>query len=142
MRANVQNMADKECPEIFSITLLDDLGQEDKHLQLNLITINDPKQTKAKLGAYFIFGEHPRELISSELSQFFLAEICKGYSKKDKQVMKMLKEYTLYIVHDANPLGRKKVDDGDSCNRVNENGVDLNRNYDAHWQKTVEDISD
>jgi hypothetical protein len=47
--------------------------------------------------------------------------------------MKMLKDYTLLIVFDANPLGRKKVDDGDLCNRVNENGVDLNRNYDSNW---------
>ena len=34
----------------------------------------------------------------------------------------MLNDYVLYLVYDANPLGRKKVDEGELCNRVNENG--------------------
>lgn len=56
--------------------------------------------------------------------------------------MKMLNDYTLYLVYDANPLGRNKVEKGDSCARSNERGVDLNRNYDAGFIKIDEDQSD
>jgi hypothetical protein len=37
----------------------------------------------------------------------------------------MLNDYVLYLVFDANPLGRKKVDEGDLCNRINENGNNI-----------------
>ena len=36
--------------------------------------------------------------------------------------MNILNSYNILVVYDANPLGRKKVDEGDLCNRVNENG--------------------
>jgi hypothetical protein len=31
------------------------------------------------------------------------------------------------------------VEAGDFCLRENENGVDLNRNYDAHWKHIQDD---
>lgn len=34
-----------------------------------------------------------------------------------------------------NPISRMKVEEGDYCLRLNENGVDLNRNYDAHFKQ-------
>ena len=33
----------------------------------------------------------------------------------------------------GNPKSRRKVENGDFCLRVNENGVDLNRNWDEKW---------
>jgi Zinc carboxypeptidase len=37
----------------------------------------------------------------------------------------------------ANPNGRKAVEDGDWCKRTNENDVDLNRNWDDHWMLSM-----
>ena len=68
--------------------------------------------------------------------------MCKGHKSGNKQVVKLLKEYKLLVVFDANPLGRQKVDEGDLCNRVNENGVDLNRNYDSQWKENPVDTAD
>lgn len=31
-------------------------------------------------------------------------------------------------------MSRQKVEKGDYCLRLNEDGVDINRNYDAHWE--------
>lgn len=39
------------------------------------------------------------------------------------------------MILNANPLSRQKVEGGEYCLRENENGVDINRNYDAHWEK-------
>lgn len=33
----------------------------------------------------------------------------------------------------VNPLSRKKVESGSYCIRTNPNGIDLNRNYNAHF---------
>jgi hypothetical protein len=38
------------------------------------------------------------------------------------------------MVVNANPNSRQRVESGEYCLRENENGVDINRNYDAHWQ--------
>lgn len=45
----------------------------------------------------------------------------------------------LLILPNANPISRKVVENGDFCERLNPNGVDLNRNWDAHW--TEQDMS-
>lgn len=37
------------------------------------------------------------------------------------------------MVLNANPHSRAKAEKGDFCLRENENGVDINRNYEAHW---------
>ena len=37
------------------------------------------------------------------------------------------------MIINANPISRSKVEKGEYCIRENENNVDINRNYDAHW---------
>jgi len=39
------------------------------------------------------------------------------------------------MIINANPYSRKKVENGEYCLRVNENHVDLNRNWDIHWEE-------
>lgn len=39
----------------------------------------------------------------------------------------------LLIFPNANPVSRRVVEQGDFCERLNPHGVDLNRNWDAHW---------
>ena len=40
----------------------------------------------------------------------------------------------------ANPISRAKVEEGEYCLRENENGVDINRNYDSHWEYNDDDL--
>jgi hypothetical protein len=41
------------------------------------------------------------------------------------------------MVVTANPYSRTKAEKGDFCLRENENGVDINRNYEAHWSPVI-----
>lgn len=75
---------------------------------------------------FFIFGEHPRELISVELALYLIEKLC------DEDNL----ETQLVIVVNANPEGRRRVESGEFCLRTNNNGVDLNRNWGAYWEKT------
>lgn len=44
------------------------------------------------------------------------------------------------LVVNANPGSRMQVEQGDWCLRVNPNGVDLNRNWDEHWEVRASDL--
>lgn len=75
-----------------------------------------------------IFGEHARELISSETALRFLHELC------GSEGAELRKTNSFVMVLNANPNGRQSVESGQYCARTNANGVDLNRNYGFHWQ--------
>jgi len=45
----------------------------------------------------------------------------------------VLKDSEFQIVLNGNPLSRQKVENGDFCLRVDQNKVDLNRNWDEMW---------
>lgn len=85
--------------------------------------------THQKQKALLFFGEHARELVSSESALHFLKSICGLGSVPEEKVRKTLASTEFVIVPNANPLGRKLVDSGNFCKRTNENGVDLNRNW-------------
>jgi hypothetical protein len=88
--------------------------------------------------AYLLFGEHPRELISPESGLHFLRDLCSNPSTQENQ--RILSNYEIRMIVNANPLSREKVEQGSYCLRENENGVDLNRNYDAHWEQIKDDF--
>lgn len=46
----------------------------------------------------------------------------------------MLNHYTIQMILNANPKSRRLVEKGEWCLRVNENKVDLNRNWDMHFE--------
>lgn len=70
-----------------------------------------------------VFGEHSRELISPEVALGLARTLC------GKGAHKALEVADFVIVPNANPLGRLKVEEGYYCKRTNEDGVDLNRNW-------------
>eukprot|EP00753_Platysulcus_tardus_P005461 PLAT13363.1.p1 GENE.PLAT13363.1~~PLAT13363.1.p1 ORF type:complete len:315 (-),score=80.38 PLAT13363.1:69-1013(-) len=80
---------------------------------------------------FLLFGEHARELISSETALAVANRLC---DPSDQLAARVLASSTIKLVPVANPLGRRLVEKGDLCLRANEHGVDLNRNWDAHWQ--------
>lgn len=43
--------------------------------------------------------------------------------------------FIIKLVLNANPVSRKRVENGEFCLRTNGNGTDLNRNWDAGWVK-------
>jgi hypothetical protein len=81
----------------------------------------------SRCSTFLLFGEHPRELISSELGFHVLSEIC-------SKALPLLSSTSLTVVLNANPKSRESVEEGDFCLRTNENGVDINRNWDSHWK--------
>eukprot|EP00747_Dinoflagellata_sp_TGD_P163634 gnl/TRDRNA2_/TRDRNA2_182509_c0_seq1.p1 gnl/TRDRNA2_/TRDRNA2_182509_c0~~gnl/TRDRNA2_/TRDRNA2_182509_c0_seq1.p1 ORF type:complete len:502 (+),score=103.77 gnl/TRDRNA2_/TRDRNA2_182509_c0_seq1:105-1610(+) len=99
------------------------------------------KKTKAML----VFGEHARELVTAESALDLVRTLCGHGSFADK-AGKTLKDVDFLIVPNANPLGRRQVEEkGRYCKRTNEDGVDLNRNWgkehrdEAHKLEGAED---
>lgn len=82
----------------------------------------------AKKKAMFVYGEHAREIISPESALNFAQTLC-GKGPDAERASKILDSVSFTIVPNANPLGRKQVEEGYYCKRTNEDGVDLNRNF-------------
>ncbi|XP_062098499.1 uncharacterized protein LOC133804378 [Humulus lupulus] len=89
------------------------------------------------------FGQHGRELITSELAlrilsvlsgEHFLPNMDSDFlnSTLDKLIIK--------VVPMENMNGRELVESGDLCERRNGRGVDLNRNWSVDWGKKEEDF--
>lgn len=85
--------------------------------------------SQAKCKTFLLFGEHARELISPELGYNLISQICQGKSPA-------LEYSQIILVLNANPISRRKVEEGDFCLRTNENDVDINRNWGVYWDKT------
>lgn len=82
---------------------------------------------------FYLFGEHPRELISPETGLNLINTLCGEMSSSNLNIDSLLEQNIFQIVLNANPYGRTLVEEGESCRRTNENGIDLNRNWDDHW---------
>lgn len=64
-------------------------------------------------------------MISPETGLAFLEQICKNHKEENEYITNVLNKYHLQLVLNANPSSRKKVEGGDYCLRVNENGIYL-----------------
>jgi hypothetical protein len=86
------------------------------------------------------FGIHGREYIAGEVAMVFLTMMCNGSPRSEK----ILDTTEFMIIPVLNVAGRKKAEKGDaslSCasQRKDENEVDLNRNFDFHWDEGSDD---
>ena len=112
----------------------------EKHGEMPTLTTllfenNNGKANKSeKKKAFFLFGEHARELISPETALRMAEDLCMLHEETKEEATQLLAHTNLLMVPNANPLGRLSVEKGNTCQRVNENGVDMNRNWDSHWQ--------
>lgn len=88
------------------------------------------------------FGEHGRELITSEIALFFLQTLCNDTLREEFlnsmdidpfKVNYVLDKSMLVVVPMENLHGREMVEGGSLCERKNGRGVDPNRNWDIHW---------
>merc|ERR1719498_1300271 len=105
------------------------------NISIDVVRIRKPEAQPTNKG-FILFGEHARELISPETGLALVKTLCGegeqgmvGMLAKD-----VLKDSEFQIVTNGNPKSRRKVEQGDFCLRVNENGVDLNRNWDEEWE--------
>lgn len=79
--------------------------------------------------AVMVFGEHGRELISPESALGLVRSLCGKGGQAQLASHTLAKGVEFVLVPNANPSGRKAVEEGYYCKRTNENGVDLNRNW-------------
>ena len=99
-----------------------------------------------KLRVGIIFGEHGREIITTEVAMFLadtladltfasLAEVM-GSHHDAERVMNALDRTVLHFIPVENKNGRRHVESGGGeayCERQNGRFVDPNRNYPVHW---------
>lgn len=86
------------------------------------------KGDQPKTKALFVFGEHARELVSPESGLDFVRNLC-GQGRESQRANELLDRVEFTVVPNANPIGRRQVEDGFYCKRTNEDNVDLNRNW-------------
>lgn len=96
---------------------------------LDVVTIKSSSGSGPKQKAMFVFGEHARELVTTESAVHFARSICGLGSIPVQQARAALARSDFILVPNANPLGRQAVENGAFCKRTNENSVDLNRNW-------------
>lgn len=80
-------------------------------------------------------GEHARELISPESGLALFQRLCSSKPEDKAVADEILNNAEVTLFPNINQSGRKKVEAGQYCVRSNENGVDLNRNWDDHWKE-------
>jgi hypothetical protein len=134
-----------------------DLSEDPGALSLQTVRIKQSGGAAKKLRVALVFNEHARELITGEVALWLMRQLCqsKGTASLIRQegvssleasllqsnVTAALSDMEFLLVPNANPSSRMKVENGDYCLRANENGVDLNRDWDEHWQSSAE-VSD
>ncbi|XVE56273.1 hypothetical protein DITRI_Ditri03aG0225300 [Diplodiscus trichospermus] len=97
---------------------------------------------RSKFRILLSFGQHGRELITSELAWRILSILSEEQflPKMDRASLNStLDNVVIKVVPMENLNGRKLVEAGDPCERRNGRGVDLNRNWSVDWGKKEKD---
>ncbi|XP_068640657.1 uncharacterized protein [Aristolochia californica] len=101
-------------------------------------------EESSKFRILLTFGQHGRELITSEVA-FRLLTIISGehglHNMGPNSLNAMLDKFVIKVVPMENLNGRKLVEAGDLCERRNGRGVDLNRNWSIDWGKKEKDFN-
>eukprot|EP00746_Dinoflagellata_sp_MGD_P003213 gnl/MRDRNA2_/MRDRNA2_106236_c0_seq1.p1 gnl/MRDRNA2_/MRDRNA2_106236_c0~~gnl/MRDRNA2_/MRDRNA2_106236_c0_seq1.p1 ORF type:complete len:463 (+),score=93.44 gnl/MRDRNA2_/MRDRNA2_106236_c0_seq1:164-1552(+) len=129
----------RDCAGVqFEFTTQSLKNRNDEDVTLDVVRISQGS-SEGKQKAFFVFGEHARELISPETGLSFVRTLCgQGDPGNQDQVARVLGNTTFVILPNANPVSRKEVEFGKYCKRTNEENVDLNRNFgDAHHDASI-----
>ncbi|KAL6506613.1 hypothetical protein OROHE_022445 [Orobanche hederae] len=97
---------------------------------------------RVKLRILLTFGQHARELITTELGLRLISILSEEefLPNMDRASLnRTLDRLVIKIVPVENLNGRKLVEDGELCERRNGRGVDLNRNWSVDWGKKEKD---
>ncbi|KAF4688244.1 hypothetical protein FOZ62_014443 [Perkinsus olseni] len=126
------------------------IGQEHLHgIVMTVVRLEavGKHQEKSARESLLVFGEHARELISSEIALQFIRKVCEVRSGRasagEPYAEAALR--AMAIVPVVNEAGRGLVMEQQQwCWRGNENGVDLNRNFGgpAHWSSKLRSVEE
>ncbi|WCJ44697.1 Zn-dependent exopeptidases superfamily protein [Euphorbia peplus] len=97
---------------------------------------------RSKFRILLSFGQHGRELITSELALRILSILSEEQflpNMNPTSLHSILDRLVIKVVPMENMNGRKIVEGGDLCDRRNGRGVDLNRNWSVDWGKKEQD---
>lgn len=97
---------------------------------------------RSKIRILLSFGQHGRELITTELALRILSILSEEQFLPNMNPVSLnstLDELVIKVVPMENLNGRKLVEEGDLCERRNGRGVDLNRNWSVDWGKKEKD---
>ncbi|KAI5079538.1 hypothetical protein GOP47_0005017 [Adiantum capillus-veneris] len=101
------------------------------------------KVEKKKYRLLLSFGQHGRELITSEVA-LRLLRILVGEKEpavfNNVKIRMLLQKLIIKIIPLENYNGRKIVENGHLCERKNGRGVDINRNWSLDWGKKEQDF--
>jgi len=126
IKSEVERLSQK-CGGMLSHNTISENG-----VDLDTITVRKPG-AKAVNRVFMAFGEHSRELISSESGLHLLRTLCGDVESSDAKAANVLDNSEFMMVLNSNPRSRAKVEQGDYCLRTNPEGVDLNRNWDEYF---------
>ncbi|XP_034603293.1 metallocarboxypeptidase A-like protein MCYG_01475 isoform X3 [Setaria viridis] len=113
--------------------------------ELFVVTFNPVKESVdngSKVHILLSFGQHGRELITSEVALrllYILTEKHKIAGVDLSSFEKVLDNLVIKVVPMENLNGRRRVEEGELCDRRNGRGVDLNRNWSVDWGKKEKD---
>eukprot|EP00184_Porphyridium_aerugineum_P005285 CAMPEP_0184702600 /NCGR_PEP_ID=MMETSP0313-20130426/24812_1 /TAXON_ID=2792 /ORGANISM="Porphyridium aerugineum, Strain SAG 1380-2" /LENGTH=531 /DNA_ID=CAMNT_0027163129 /DNA_START=252 /DNA_END=1847 /DNA_ORIENTATION=+ len=101
----------------------------------NVVSRFARRLTRRKLRVLAVFGTHGRELVTSEIARYMVKSVCDTSS--DSMLFQswrsQLEDIELVLVPLLNVYGRHQVENGQTCSRLNENNVDINRNFNIFW---------
>lgn len=109
---------------------------KDSGIEIQVAKYLQPGHSK-KFSTMVVANEHAREMIGGEIALNFLKALCGQAGAADIEESK--KDTEFMIIVNANPHSRALVEKGEYCRRVNENEVDINRNFDVDWDRTDKD---
>jgi hypothetical protein len=106
--------------------------EEEVQGNVTIFLVRIRRSTARPINKVLVFaGEHSRELIGPESALSFVRLLC----QQEEDESKTLDYSEFLVVLNANPHSRALVEQGQYCVRANPNGIDLNRNWDVHWEK-------
>ncbi|KAJ8772735.1 hypothetical protein K2173_027912 [Erythroxylum novogranatense] len=97
---------------------------------------------RSKFRILLSFGQHGRELITSEVALRILSILSEEQFLPNVNATSLnntLDKLIIKVVPMENLNGRKRVEEEDPCERRNGRGVDLNRNWSVDWGKKEKD---
>lgn len=99
-----------------------------------VVTLTNRQNRSPKPVTMFTGGIHARELAPVELLMRLMDVLTREYGK-DQRITQLLNTHEVVIAPMVNVDGRVQVEKGNSWQRKNTHGtgVDLNRNFDNHW---------
>lgn len=106
--------------------------KEDNGIKIEVARFLEPGE-EAKYKTMVVANEHARELITGEIALNFVKGLCGQARIPRKEIQDSKKDTEFLVVVNANPSSRSLVETGDFCTRVNQNKVDINRNFDANY---------